>query len=62
MFGCERNDYPGLKGSFEKLVDSFRVTEGRPTPFQVTGGLLGSLKGDLILGFLFGLTLAVIKI
>jgi hypothetical protein len=61
-YGCERDDYPGLKGSFEKIANSFRVTEGRPTPFQVTGGLLGSIKGDLILGLLFGLTLAVIKI
>ena len=46
---------------FREIIKSFRVTANRPNLFQLDGGLFGSIKGDLIIGFLFGLTLATIK-
>jgi hypothetical protein len=46
---------------FKDMATSFRVTANRPSNFHFTGGLFGSLKGDLILGLLVGLTLAMIK-
>jgi hypothetical protein len=46
---------------FREIVKSFRVTANRPNLFQLDGGLFGSLKGDLIMGLLFGLTIAIIK-
>jgi hypothetical protein len=46
---------------FRDMATSFRVTANRPSNFHFTGGLFGSLKGDLILGLLVGLTLAMIK-
>jgi hypothetical protein len=47
---------------FESALDSFRVTQGRPSPFQQSGGLFGSIQGDAILGLLVGLTAALLKL
>ena len=49
------------KSVFRDMATSFRVTANRPSNFHFTGGLFGSLKGDLILGLLVGLTLAMLK-
>jgi hypothetical protein len=46
---------------FGQIVKSFRLIANRPNLFQLDGGLFGSLKGDLIIGLLFGLTMAAIR-
>jgi hypothetical protein len=46
---------------FRGIVKSFQVTANRPNRFQLDGGLFGSVKGDLIMGLLIGLTIAIIK-
>ncbi len=62
MYGSEKNDYARFRDTFDELLESFRVTDGRPTPFQANGGLMGNMKGDVILGLLFGFTMAMIKL
>lgn len=47
--------------AFQEMVSSFRLTANRPSNFHFNGGLFGSIKGDLILGALFALTLAMIR-
>jgi hypothetical protein len=44
------------------LIQSFRVLETHPSLFNLYGGLLGSLKGDLILGFLIGLSGMILRL
>jgi hypothetical protein len=44
------------------LIQSFRVLETHPSLFNLYGGLLGSLKGDLILGFLIGLSVMILRL
>jgi len=60
-FGCESSDYSIAGRIFHDIIDSFRVTERHPTPFQRYGGLWGSIKGDAILGALIGLAIMLIK-
>lgn len=43
------------------LIQSFRVLETHPSLFKLYGGLWGSLKGDLILGFLIGLSVIIFR-
>jgi hypothetical protein len=59
---CNTADYERLAPTFEAVTGSFRVTRSRPTPFQAAGGLMGSIKGDAILGLLVSLTLALLKL
>jgi hypothetical protein len=44
------------------LIQSFRVLETHPSLFKLYGGLWGSLKGDLILGFLIGLSVMIFRL
>jgi hypothetical protein len=48
--------------AFDSLVQSFRVTEGRPSIYHLYGGFWGSVKGDAILGLLIGLSIATIRL
>lgn len=43
------------------LIQSFRVLETHPSLFKLYGGLWGSLKGDLILGLLIGLSVMIFR-
>jgi hypothetical protein len=54
-------DRAEVGAAFDAAVSSFRLTDGRPTPFQSSGGLMGSMKGDFILGGLVGLSLGLLK-
>jgi hypothetical protein len=60
--GSEARDEPALTPAFDQIAQSFRVTGGRTTPFQRFGGLMGSIPGDAILGFLVAFTLALLRI
>ena len=46
---------------FKNIAASFRLTSNRPNLFSLDGGLFGSVKGDLIIGLLFALTMALIR-
>jgi hypothetical protein len=60
--GTQAQDDPVLSPALNQIVQSFRVTSGRATPFQQFGGLMGSIPGDAILGFLVAITLALFRI
>ena len=60
-YGCESAQREVTGAAFDAIVSSFRLTDGRPTPFQSYGGVRGSIKGDAILGGLVGLSLGVLK-
>jgi hypothetical protein len=51
-------NFPDVNG----LIQSFRVLETHPSLFKLYGGLWGSLKGDLILGFLIGLSVMTFRL
>ena len=55
-------DERALAGTFDAIVQSFRITHDRGTPFQLFGGLGGSIPGDAILGALVGITLLLLKL
>ena len=61
VFGSDGNSFDRCAAIFGQVIDSFRVTERHPTPFQKYGGLMGSIMGDAILGLLVGLTVAMFK-
>jgi hypothetical protein len=61
VYGCDTAERADVGATFEAVVSSFRLTDNRPTPFQFYGGLLGSVKGDAILGALVSLSLIVLK-
>lgn len=61
-FGSEQADYGVYGRIFGEVMQSFRITERHPTPFQAYGGLWGSVKGDLVLGALVGLMIALLKL
>ena len=46
---------------FKNIAGSFRLISNRPNLFSLDGGLFGSVKGDLIIGLLFALTMALIR-
>jgi hypothetical protein len=62
IYGCDTADYGQVRDAIDSIVGSFRITANRPTPFQAAGGLMGSIKGDAILGLLVGLTMAMLKL
>jgi len=61
-FGSEKADYGYVGKVFDEVMESFRVTERHPTPFQKNGGVWGNILGDAILGALVGLTIALFKL
>ena len=58
----QSEDERSLAGPFDAIVQSFRITHDRATPFQLFGGLAGSIPGDAILGALVGVTLMLLKL
>jgi len=58
----QSEDERALAGPFDAIVQSFRITHDRGTPFQLFGGLGGSNPGDAILGALVGVTLLLLKL
>jgi hypothetical protein len=62
VYGCDTAEYEQLREPIDSIIRSFRVTADRPTPFQANGGLMGSIKGDAILGLLVGLTTAMLRL
>jgi hypothetical protein len=58
--GGQEKDEDVVVQAFDQVLQSFRVTSGRATPFQRFGGLVGSVPGDAILGFLVSATLALL--
>ena len=46
---------------FKNIAASFRIISNRPNLFSLDGGLFGSVKGDLFIGLLFGLTMASLR-
>ncbi|MBI4763944.1 MAG: hypothetical protein HY787_04990 [Deltaproteobacteria bacterium] len=53
---------PENSSEVDGLIQSFRVLEPHPSRFKLYGSLLGSLKGNVILGFLIGLSLATFRL
>jgi hypothetical protein len=60
--GGRETDEDVIAPAFEQVLQSFRVTGGRATPFQRFGGLAGSIPGDAILGLLVSATLALLAL
>ena len=60
--GGQEKDAAAVAPALDQVLRSFRVTDGRATPFQSYGGLAGSIPGDAILGFLVSATLALLAL